>query len=268
MVKAKQIIDRIEQFAPQNLALDKDPIGLQIGNPNQEITKIMTTLDVRPEVIEEAIKNGVDMIFSHHPLMFRPAKNLDLSNPQNAMYAQIIKHDIVVYSAHTNIDMAPEGMNDWLSQCLKLSDVQPFAFELTRGNTPMGIGRKGQLPQELTLTELSQELKHVFGLQGLRLVAANPEQKVKTVGIIGGDGGKFFLDAVKNEIDVLITGDVYYHTGHDMLSYNLPVIDPGHHIEAIFKVKMAEKLIDWNKENDWNVNVIQSQISTDPYQFI
>ncbi|MEJ6348490.1 Nif3-like dinuclear metal center hexameric protein [Holzapfeliella sp. He02] len=268
MVKAQQIIERIEQFAPQDLALDKDPVGLQIGNPNQNITKIMTTLDVRPEVVEEAIQNNVDMIFSHHPLMFRPAKNLDLSNPQNAMYAQIIKHDIVVYSAHTNIDMAPEGMNDWLSECLNLSDVQPFAFELTRGNTPMGIGRKGKLSQSQTLTELSRELKHVFNLQGLRLVASNPEQKVQTVGIIGGDGGKFFLDAVKNEIDVLITGDVYYHTGHDMLSYNLPVIDPGHHIEAIFKGKMAEKLTTWSQENDWHISVTQSQISTDPYQFI
>ena len=86
----------------------------------------MTALDVRPEVVQEAIEKHVDFIFAHHPMIFRPAKNLDLSVPQNRMYADLIKHDIVVYAAHTNLDAAAGGMNDWLASALQLEQVKPL----------------------------------------------------------------------------------------------------------------------------------------------
>ena len=94
-MKATELIAKIEAYAPRDLAWERDPIGLQLGDPNQEIHTVMTALDVRPEVVAEAIANNVDFIFAHHPMIFRPAKNLDLSVPQNKMYADLIKHDIV-----------------------------------------------------------------------------------------------------------------------------------------------------------------------------
>ena len=122
-MKVKELVDRFEQFAPKKLAMEKDPVGLQIGSLNSEVHKVMTTLDVRPEVVDEAIENGVDFIFAHHPVMFHPARNLDLDNPQNAMYANIIAHHITVYAAHTNLDSADGGMNDWLAETLRLNNL-------------------------------------------------------------------------------------------------------------------------------------------------
>src|SRR5699024_4098525 len=73
------------------------------------------TLDIRPEVVEEAKAIGADFIFAHHPPIFKPVKRLTEDDPQQSMYAEIIRSGIGVYAAHTNLDAAPAGMNDWLS---------------------------------------------------------------------------------------------------------------------------------------------------------
>ena len=123
MVKVQEFIQRFEQFAPRYLAEKGDPTGMQIGNTQQPIHRVLVTLDVRPEVVQEAIAKKVDFIFAHHPVVFHPAKNLVTDNPQNAMYAQLLRHHIAVYSAHTNLDNANGGMNDWLAQQLALKQV-------------------------------------------------------------------------------------------------------------------------------------------------
>lgn len=267
MTQIKEIVAQIEKFAPKELAEEGDPVGLQLGNLENETKRVLVTLDVRPEIVAEAIAQNVDFIFSHHPVMFRPAKNLDLSNPQNQMYADLLKHDITVYSAHTNVDKAPISMNNWLANIMALTDIAPFALLPTQDGELVGIGRKGKLTKPVTVLELVKQVKEKFNLTGLRFVTKDPNQLVSTVGIIGGDGGKFYPEAVNEQLDVLITGDVYYHTAHDMLAENLTVIDPGHHIEAIFKEEMAQNLTKWSKENNWDVEIIQSKISTDPYRF-
>ncbi|MGY3725489.1 dinuclear metal center protein, YbgI/SA1388 family [Granulicatella balaenopterae] len=119
-----QFIKRFEQFAPKHYAEPKDPIGLHFGKMDQDINKIMVTLDIRPSVIEEAIEQGVDFIMAHHPPIFRPIKNFNTADPQTAMYAEIIKHDIAIYAAHTNLDIAPGGMNDWLADAIGLQNCE------------------------------------------------------------------------------------------------------------------------------------------------
>ena len=116
MISGSTLIQRFEQFASPQLAEKWDHVGLQVGNPDRPIKKLMTTLDTRPETVQEAIDQGVDFIFAHHPVMFHPAKDLDTRNPQNAMYAQLLAHHITVYAAHTNLDTANGGMNDWLAR--------------------------------------------------------------------------------------------------------------------------------------------------------
>lgn len=126
MTKVKDIVARFEEFAPKWMAEPGDPIGLQLGDLNNDVKKMMVTLDVRPETVQEAIEQGVDFIFAHHPAMFVPVKRFDLSDPQNQMYAQLIKHDITVYAAHTNLDNANGGMNDWLAAELGLVETKPL----------------------------------------------------------------------------------------------------------------------------------------------
>jgi len=87
------------------------------------------------------------------------------------------------------------------------------------------------------------------------------------VAICGGTGGNLYTDALRKHADVYITGDIYYHTAHDMQTNGLTVIDPGHHIEVLCISKFVEKMLQWKKELDWDVDIIPSEVNTNPFEF-
>lgn len=264
IINGQTLIDQFETFAPQSLAVPGDPVGIQIGDATKPVHTVLTTLDVRPEVVEEAVALNADMIFAHHPAVFRPAPNLNFANPQNAMYGELIKHGILVYAAHTNLDRAAGGMNDWLAAALQLEDVRPFINEGDEAN----MGRIGQLTAPVALAAFVQQVKTAFGVKGLRVIAEDLQQPVQQVAILGGDGGKFYHAAQAAGADVYVTGDVYYHTGHDMLAAHMPVIDPGHHIESIMKAEVRRLLIGWAEANNWSLHIVASTLNTNPFTFM
>ena len=264
MPEGVEIIDRFEAFAPRSLAVPGDPVGIQLGDPTRPVRRVLVTLDVRPEVVQEAINMKADMIFAHHPAMFRPVANLDLRDPQKRMYATCLKHDLLVYGAHTNLDRVVGGMNDWLATALALKDVKPFID----GGEEADMGRIGRLATAMPLKAFVAQVKQAFDVSGLRVIANDLERPVQTVAVLGGDGGKFYRDAQAAGADVYVTGDVYYHVGHDMLAADMPVIDPGHHIEQIMKAKVAALLQAWSAEAGWGLEVQASTLNTDPYTFM
>ncbi|WP_099974808.1 Nif3-like dinuclear metal center hexameric protein [Lactobacillus terrae] len=261
MTNVNDVITQMEIFAPLELREEGDPTGFQIGDKNAPIRKVMTTLDVRPLVVEEAIENNVDLIVSHHPIMFRSAKNLDLSNPQNKMYSDILSNNISVYSSHTNTDNADGGMNDWLMEQLGFKNIQKF-------RPGSNLGRFAELDQATTIEEFANKVAKSFKVPNLRYIKSEIPNSVKKVALIGGDAGKFYPDVLESGADTFITGDVYYHTAQDMQSLGLNVIDPGHNIEKIFIDKIADKLGQWNSINNWNIEVIRSKVITEPYNFL
>lgn len=262
MTKVKDIVARLRQDFPEEIASQGDPVGMQIGSMEATVTKVMTTLDVRPQVVEEAVDKGVDFIVSHHPVMFRSARNLDFADPQNAMYGNIIKNGITVYSIHTNSDKAQDGSADWQAEELGLKNIDPFAPD----EDGIAIGRKGELPKEMTAKEFAYYVKKKMNIKMARLITASDDKKVKTVAFICGDGSKFWHRAVDEGLDAFITGDVYYHVGHDMISSGLTVVDPGHYTEKLFKYKVYDRLKKWNQENNWQVGVELSEVSTNPFE--
>ncbi|GKQ42667.1 GTP cyclohydrolase 1 type 2 [Companilactobacillus sp. RD055328] len=260
MTNVQNILDEIEKFAPLSLKEEGDPTGFQIGDRTRTVKKVLVTLDVRPNVVQEAIEKDIDLIIAHHPIMFRPTANLDINDPQNKMYYDLMSHDIAVHSAHTNIDKTVNGMNDWLAEALNLQNIQSID-ELD------GLGRIGEVQQETTLDDFSEEIKNKFNLSGLRTVKPYIEKPVKKIAIIGGDGGKFFRTIKGIGADTFITGDVYYHTAHDMQAIGLNVIDPGHHVEEIFINKMENILQSWNEDYNWDIQIVPSRANTEPYIF-
>jgi dinuclear metal center YbgI/SA1388 family protein len=119
-----EIIQLFEQFSPKGLAMEDDKIGLQIGTLNKKIDKIMIALDVLEEVIDEAIERNVKLIIAHHPPIFRPLKNVLTDTVQGRMIEKLLKHDIAVYAAHTNLDVAKGGVNDLLAEALGLENPE------------------------------------------------------------------------------------------------------------------------------------------------
>ena len=262
MTKVKDIVERLRQDFPEDIASKGDPVGMQIGSMDADVTKVMTTLDVRPQVVEEAVKKGVNFIVSHHPVMFRPARNLNFANAQNAMYGEIIKNGITVYSIHTNSDKAQNGSADWQAEELGLKDVEPFCLD----DDGIAMGRKGKLPKTMSAYDFAYYVKDKMNIKMARLITADNEKMISTVGFICGDGGKYWTSALDDNLDAFITGDVYYHVGHDMISSGLTVVDPGHYTEKLFKYKVYDRLKKWNEENNWNVCVELSEVSTNPFQ--
>ncbi|MGM7702026.1 Nif3-like dinuclear metal center hexameric protein [Pseudalkalibacillus sp. Hm43] len=126
-VHAQEIIQRIDQLAPKWMAMDWDPIGLQVGSRNKRVKKIMVTLDVIEPVIDEAIREGVDFIFAHHPLLFKPLKKIDPDTSHGRTIQKLIKHDITLYAAHTNLDVAVGGVNDLLADAIGMTDTEVLA---------------------------------------------------------------------------------------------------------------------------------------------
>ncbi|PGY13796.1 Nif3-like dinuclear metal center hexameric protein [Bacillus sp. AFS031507] len=119
-----EVIQLFEQFSPKGLAMEGDKIGLQIGRLNKKVERIMIALDVLENVIDEAIEKNVQLIIAHHPIIYRPLKNLLTDTVQGKMIEKILKHDIAVYAAHTNLDVAKGGVNDLLANALELEDAE------------------------------------------------------------------------------------------------------------------------------------------------
>ncbi|WP_427339571.1 Nif3-like dinuclear metal center hexameric protein [Caloranaerobacter sp. DY30410] len=119
----KEILDIMEKIAPNKLIDKWDNCGFQIGDINKNVKTIMLTLDVTEEVVQEAINKNVDLIISHHPILFNPISKITLNDTKGKMLYDIIKHDISVYSAHTNLDVCKGGVNDILADILQLRNT-------------------------------------------------------------------------------------------------------------------------------------------------
>ena len=263
---ASEVIKRYEAFCPQEFSIEGDSRGLQIGTLDKDIQRVMVALDIREETVAEAIEKGVDLIIVKHAPIFRPIKDLVADRAQNQIYIDLIKHDIAVYVSHTNIDIVPDGLNDWFCQLLDIEDTEPLSIT----GEELGIGRIGQLSAQ-TFGQLAEKVKETFGLDALRLVSYDQtdlDRVVARVAICGGSGQSFYKDALAKGAEVYITGDIYYHTAQDMLSDGLLALDPGHHIEVLFVSKLVEKLNQWKSEEAWEIEVIGSQASTNPFYHI
>jgi dinuclear metal center YbgI/SA1388 family protein len=118
----KAVFKIMDQWAPKNLAYEWDNVGLQIGSYNKPVKKVMITLDVLESVVDEAIENQVDLIIAHHPLLFKSIKQINTDTPAGRVMEKLIKHDITVYAAHTNLDAAEGGVNDMLCDRLGVDE--------------------------------------------------------------------------------------------------------------------------------------------------
>ncbi|GED72797.1 GTP cyclohydrolase 1 type 2 [Brevibacillus reuszeri] len=123
LAHGQTVIQYVERLAPKSLAMEGDKIGLHVGTLQKKVKKVMIALDVLESVVDEAIAEGVDLIVAHHAVIFRPLKHIRTDMAAGRVYEKLIKHDIAVYTAHTNLDIAAGGMNDWLAEAIGLIGV-------------------------------------------------------------------------------------------------------------------------------------------------
>ncbi|RDU35402.1 Nif3-like dinuclear metal center hexameric protein [Neobacillus piezotolerans] len=119
-INGHELIGLMESFSPKEYAMEGDRVGLQVGQLNRPVSRVLVALDLVEQVVDEAIEKGVQLIIAHHPPIYRPLAKLATDTAQGRIFEKLIKHDISVYAAHTNLDVAQGGVNDMLATALDL----------------------------------------------------------------------------------------------------------------------------------------------------
>ncbi len=124
MTKVKDIYKYLDKLAPFNSAMDFDNCGLLVGDMEQDVRNVMISLDITKEVVKEASNNDIQLIISHHPIIFKPLKYIN----SNSVPYMLANSEISAICAHTNLDMADEGVNTCLADALELNNIHPLSI--------------------------------------------------------------------------------------------------------------------------------------------
>ncbi len=228
-MRVKDILGIIDDFAPFSLAYEWDNVGLLCGSENAEVTGICVCLDASKEAIKTAIENECNLIITHHPFIYGKIGEINYDSYFGEMLKMLIKNDISLISAHTNIDKAENGINQRLAQILSLSDIK--VLEEEKGYPSAGMGRYGKLEKEMSFEEFAIFVKERLNTP-LR-ATGNLKTKIKTVAVGGGSCIEEADIAIEKGCDVFVTGDVKYHGALDNMREGLCIIDAGHYATEI-----------------------------------
>lgn len=236
----KEIIKVLEANWPLEYALDWDNVGLLVGREEKKVSCIYVTLDVTDGVLEQAQAWGADMIVSHHPLIFSAVKQINGSTFLGRRILRLAAGDIAYYAMHTNFDVM--GMAQLNQASLGLRDASVLMVTCREANREEGIGRIGLLPEVMTLGRFAEYVKDKLHLPQV-LVYGDQDSVIRLAAISGGSGKSAVKPAVAAGAQVLVTGDIDYHTGIDAVAEGLAVVDAGHYgTEAVFIPYMTEQL--------------------------
>ncbi len=245
-LKAKNIIDTMNKWAKPSLIDTWDNTGFQIGNEEKQINKILISLDLDNNVLEKAINKAYDMIITHHPLIFQPMKSITTGGYKEKLVYDLIRNDIIVYNAHTNLDQVENGVSHELGKILGLRDTEVLHY--TDPDEKYGYGLVGNIG-EIDLIEYLKVIKLSLGIKDL-IVYGDIKRTINRLAVCGGAGADFIYDAYKSGAHVYVTGDIKYHDGQLADEYGLTIIDPSHyHTEKI----ILPVIRDYLKENFSNL---------------
>ena len=215
------VADVVNRLAPRRLAEDWDNPGLLIGDPSAEVKKIFVCLDVLDENISQAIELDAQLIVAHHPLIFRAIKNVRFDLPLGKKIERLIKNNLAVFAAHTNLDIALGGVNDVLAKKIGLTDIKMF------GEEEFSLGRIGNLEIPMTGEEFARHVKKSLNVNNVRFINAG-NFLIGKVGVCGGAGADFIQKAKFFGAQAFVTGDVKYHEAQAAVENEIHVVDAGH----------------------------------------
>lgn len=262
MSRIREIINEIEKAAPKFLKEDYDNVGMMVGDEETEVKKVLIALDCTKEVIEEASSLGCGMIITHHPLFFRKPNSIVKGDLTGDKVLKLIKEDINLYSCHTNLDSAENGINEAIVKLLGFNESTIIEKSKVKNFENVGIGRIVTLDNELSALDIISLVKDKLNISDLR--AATSDRKIKKIAVINGSGQDFFEEAKNLGADCIITGDTTYHFVSDYNEMGITIIDAGHfNTENIIFLNIMKSIL----AKFVDIEVIQSETSEDVYKF-
>ncbi len=225
-MKLNEILEVLQGIAPREMAEEWDNVGLLVSREGDEIDKILVCLDYTKEALEQAIREGCQMIVTHHPVIFKP-----LARIADPLLMDAVKHNICIYSCHTNLDAAPGGVNDVLARKLDLYDVHCD-----------GMLRFGALKEALGPEAFFEHVKLALNVPMLRACPVE-DKKIQRVAVLGGAGGDFLHAAIENKCDAFVTGEASYHVAQAAQSAGVVLVCAGHFETEVPVVQALSKVL-------------------------
>jgi len=290
----KELATVFDTIFYKNLALDWDKTGLSVGNIQKDIRKILITLDLTDSVIQEAIRAKVDLLLSHHPLLMEPIDSFLDTNSLGSKLLEIIKNSMALYTAHTNYDIMPEGLNAIFAKKLGLAGIKSAYLEPACASKAHpdeenkfaegGLGIIGELDVPVKLPVFFKKVKESLAISGFRWIAGKNQNKipgklqdkaatiknddlenklVKKILVINGSANSFTQRIAVSDFDcdVVVVGELNYHSALEITESEKIIIEIGHGDSEKFAVDgMYDILNKYFKENGIkDIEVIKSK---------
>ena len=220
------MIELLEVIAPPYLAESWDNCGLQVGDRQGPVKHVRTALDPLGPVVVDALGAGVELLVTHHPLIFKPLARIDAGTPVGRVIERALTAHMAVYSAHTSLDSAADGLNDLLARRLAITPRGPIEAPAS-GAPGCGLGRIGTLAAPMTLGALAAACRRRLGLATVR-VAGHPDLTVDTAALCSGSGGGLVEAFLAGPAQAYISGDLRYHDACSVTAAGRGMIDIGH----------------------------------------
>jgi dinuclear metal center YbgI/SA1388 family protein len=215
-MKMSQLMVASEALVPLHVAESWDNVGLLMGDPASDVTRVMLTIDLTEAVLAEALEQRCDAVMAYHPPIFAGLKRITAGS----VVYQAIRAGLCVYSQHTALDIAVGGTNDVLADALGLLErgpLRPLKEDATRGQ-----GRVGTV-SPTTLGALAARLKKELALHTV-LMAGPQDHPVTRVALCAGAGGELLEDALKAHAHVFVTGEMRHHDALKALTRGCAVL--------------------------------------------
>jgi dinuclear metal center YbgI/SA1388 family protein len=216
MVTLADAVAALEAAYPPALAQDWDAVGLTVGDPAEPVRRVLVAVDPLPEVIDEAVTTGADLLVTHHPLLLRGVHAVATTAPKGSAIHRLIRAGTALFSAHTNADAANPGVSDALAEALGVTVERPLA---PQDDGRVGIGRVGTLPAPETLAAFTHRVADALPATawGVR-AGGDPQRTVQRVAVSGGAGDAMLHLVRAAGVDVYVTADLRHHPATDHLA--------------------------------------------------
>jgi len=267
-VQLEKLIQSFEGLWPLDGAEDWDAPGLVSGDLKQRVSRVLLTVDVTADILDEAQDGEFDLVLAHHPYLLRGLQSIAESSAKGALLAKAIRSEIAIYSAHTNADIVEAGVSHALASAIGLSDLRPLVLG---SNNNVGHGRVGNLAEPITLGDFARRVAKVLPATatGVR-VAGEFDQVIQKVALCGGAGDSFISEAFAAEADLFITSDLRHHPTQDAVEQSkinakpMALMDVSHWASEWVWLEVAAMQL---SELFPNIQFVVSQIRTDPWEF-
>lgn len=264
MATVKEIYEYLDGLAPFNLQMPFDNAGFLVGRRDREVTKILVSLDITEEVAREAAELGAELVVSHHPVIFHPAKDVTDDTHTGRKLLTLVENHIAAICAHTNLDAVAGGVNDALAHKLGLADIgQLHQDGIDHDGKPYGIGRIGSLAEKQTLSDFASFVKTALDSNGVRYVDGG--KPVRRVAVGGGSCSDMMENALAHECDTFVTADVKYDGFLDAKAQGLNLIDAGHFpTENV----VCPVLMEWLRKGFPDVEIVLSKCHHEVFSYL